>query len=372
MHKLAHLTSVHPRTDTRIFNKMNRSLAAAGYDISLVVADGLADEDKDGVTIYGVPKAAGRLSRILNSPQAVFSKAVELDADICHLHDPELIPIGLKLKRLGKKVIFDSHEDVPKQMLSKPYLTPLLLRMIAGASAVYEKYACSKLDGIIAATPFIRDKFLKINPNTVDINNFPLLGELDAEAPWSDKQCEVCYVGGIADIRGIKEIVAACTLLHSPARINLVGAFSESATETEVKASVGWSRVNEHGFLGREGVRNILSRSVAGLVTFHPLPNHIDAQPNKMFEYMSAGIPVIASKFPLWREIIEGNNCGICVDPLDSHAIAEVIDYLVTHPEEARRMGENGRAAVLEKYNWGIEEKKMLDFYVDILSDSHL
>lgn len=366
--KITHLTSVHPRTDTRIYIKMCRSLAVAGYDVSLVVADGLPDEQKDGVTIYGIPKAPGRLARILNSPQAVFSKAVELDADVYHLHDPELIPIGLKLKRLGKKVIFDSHEDVPKQMLSKPYLTPFLLKVIAGSLTVYERYACSKFDGIIAATPFIRDKFLKINPNTIDINNYPLLGELDAEVSWGEKQCEVCYVGGIAEIRGIKEIVAACTLLHSPARLNLVGAFSESATETEVKTSEGWSRVNNYGFLGREGVRNILSRSVAGLVTFHPLPNHIDAQPNKMFEYMSAGIPVIASNFLLWREIIEGDGCGLCVDPLDSHAIAEAIDYLVTHPEEAHGMGEKGRSAVLEKYNWGIEERKLLKFYTQLLS----
>jgi len=331
----------------------------------------LPDEVRDGVKIYGLEKAAGRLKRILQSPAQVFKKAVELDADLYHLHDPELIPIGLKLKRLGKKVVFDSHEDVPKQMLSKPYLTPFLLKVIAGTLTVYEHYACSKFDGIIAATPFIRDKFLKINPNTIDINNFPLLGELDAEVSWGEKQCEVCYVGGIAEIRGIKEVIAACSLLRSSARLNLVGAFSEAATETEVKASVGWSRVNEYGFLGREGVRNILSRSIAGLVTFHPLPNHVDAQPNKMFEYMSAGIPVIASSFPLWREIIEGNDCGLCVDPLDPKAIAMAIDYLVAHPDEARRMGENGRQAVLTKYNWGVEEKKLLNFYERILVGAH-
>jgi glycosyltransferase involved in cell wall biosynthesis len=122
------------------------------------------------------------------------------------------------------------------------------------------------------------------------------------------------------------------------------------------------------GFLDREGVRDVLHRAVAGLVTFLPLPNHIDAQPNKMFEYMSAGVPVIASHFPLWREIVEGNRCGICVDPLQPAAIAEAIDFLIANPLEAERMGRSGQKAVQERYNWAIEEQKLLAFYGALLT----
>ena len=132
---------------------------------------------------------------------------------------------------------------------------------------------------------------------------------------------------------------------------------------------MGWQNVNEYGFLDRLGVRNILARSAAGVVTFYPLPNHVDAQPNKMFEYMSAGIPVIASHFPLWREIIEDNQCGLLVDPLNPEAIANAIDYLINNPQEARSMGQNGRRAVEEKYNWTIEQQKLLEFYQRILSE---
>ena len=120
--------------------------------------------------------------------------------------------------------------------------------------------------------------------------------------------------------------------------------------EREVKARPGWGRVNELGYVNRQGVRETLGRSVAGLVTLHPIVNYLDALPVKMFEYMAAGIPVIASNFPLWRGIIEGNECGLCVDPLDSGAIAEAIDYLVNHPEEACRMGGNGRMAISTRY----------------------
>ena len=152
-------------------------------------------------------------------------------------------------------------------------------------------------------------------------------------------------------------------LTTTNARLQLGGKFSETTVEQTAKAYSGWTKVDVLGFLDREGVKTILARSVAGLVTFLPLPNHIDAQPNKMFEYMSAGIPVIASNFPLWRDIIEGNDCGLCVDPLNSAAIAEAIDFLINNPERAQAMGENGFKAVQQIYNWTIEEMKLLDFY---------
>jgi glycosyltransferase involved in cell wall biosynthesis len=183
---------------------------------------------------------------------------------------------------------------------------------------------------------------------------------------WSTKNNQVCYVGGIATIRGIKEIVKATEFVGRGARLLLGGKFSEFGVEREVKKYSGWANVDEFGWLDRAGVSEVLGRSVAGLVTFHPLPNHIDAQPNKMFEYMSAGIPVIASNFPLWREIIEGNDCGLCVDPLDPKAIAAAIDFMINNPERAKQMGENGQNAVQERYNWSIEEAKLLDFYQNL------
>ena len=152
-HKIAHLTSVHTRYDTRIFLKECTSLAAHGYLTSLIVADGQGDEQKNNVNIYDVGASKNRLDRISRAPLRVLKKAIELDADIYHLHDPELIPIGLKLKKLEKTVIFDSHEDVPNQILSKYYLNPFIRRPISELIRRYEIFACSKLDAVIAANP---------------------------------------------------------------------------------------------------------------------------------------------------------------------------------------------------------------------------
>jgi glycosyltransferase involved in cell wall biosynthesis len=127
--------------------------------------------------------------------------------------------------------------------------------------------------------------------------------------------------------------------------------------------------VNPTGFLDRTGVESVFARSMAGLVTLQPVKNYIDALPVKMFEYMSAGIPVIASNFPLWREIISKNDCGLLVNPLDAGAIAKAIDYMVLNPKEAERMGRNGRKAVETHYNWNQEEKNLLNFYEKILQN---
>ena len=228
---IAQLTSVHPRYDTRIFHKMCCSLANRGYVVHQVVADGKGDETCNGVRIIDVGASKSRIDRIRKAPGRILAKAVALNADLYHLHDPELIPIGLKLKRLGHRVIFDSHEDVPKQMLGKPYLNKPTLWAIAKTFSAYEAWACAKLDGVIAATPFIRDKFLEINLNTIDINNFPMLDELTSPSSWLQKQPVVCYVGGIGKIRGIVEITQAMELVKSEARLQLAGQFGERDSE---------------------------------------------------------------------------------------------------------------------------------------------
>lgn len=365
---VVHLTSVHPRSDTRIFLKECRSLARAGYSVALVVADGKGNASTEGVEIFDVGVPSGRLDRMRHSTRRVLAKALELDATVYHLHDPELLPVGLKLKAHGKRVVFDAHEDVPKQLLGKPYLGPISRRLVSWSFAAYERWVCRRLDGIITATPFIREKYLRIHANVLDVNNFPMRDELaPSTIDWSRKRAQIAYVGGIARIRGILEAVQAMEMVHRPqARLSLGGRCSEASFKKELESQSGWGFVDDLGFLDRDQIRALLSESVAGLVTLHPVINYLDALPVKMFEYMSAGIPVIASDFPLWREIVEGNRCGICVDPLDPRAIAQAMDRLLNDPEGAEQMGRNGQKAVQERYNWDIEEKKLLAFYAEL------
>lgn len=367
MSNVVHLTSVHDRYDTRIFLKMCRSLAAAGHSVTLVVADGRGDETRDDVRILDVGKPSGRRDRMTRTTRQVLARAVGLSADIYHLHDPELLFAGLALKRRGRRVVFDAHEDLPAQVMSKAYLHPAVRKAISRSVAVLEHFTCRRLDAVVAATPVIAEKFARMGATTVNVNNYPLLGELDALAPWDRKRREVCYVGGMFATRGIRELVAAMDITQSGARLLLAGRF-EPGLRDELVKTPGWANVEELGYLDRGQVRDVLSRSVAGLVTLHPTPAYHDSLPVKMFEYMSAGLPVIASDFPLWREIVEGNNCGVCVDPKGVREIAAAIDHLVSHEDLAQSMGKNGSRAVHERYNWSIEEKKLLALYDQLLA----
>lgn len=367
--KITHLTSAHPRYDTRIFVKMCSSLAKNNeYKVSLVVADGKGFENKNCVDIIDVgAKSSGRLSRMTNTVKKVYEKAKELHSDIYHLHDPELIPIGLKLKKNGYKVIFDAHEDLPKQILGKHYLHLFVKKIASKAVSFYEKYSCKKFDSIITATPYIREKFLQINKNSVDINNFPILEELLLDTPYDSKKDTICYIGVLGEIRGIKEIVKAMEYTENIS-LTLAGKFFDSKIEEEVKGYKGWEKVDFKGFVDRDEIREILSDSKLGLVTLHPIINYIDALPVKMFEYMAAGIPVVSSDIELWKEIVETNKCGICIDPLNPQEIAEAIEYIISNPKIAKEMGENGKKAVIEQYNWSIEEEKLFTLYQKVLS----
>lgn len=362
---ICHLTSVHPWQDTRIFLKECESLSK-NYTVYLV-APNAPNEIKNSVNLRGVTKLKGsRILRFTKTVYDVYRAALKVNAQIYHFHDPELIPVGLLLKLQGKKVIYDVHEDVPRQTLGKDYIPHLIRFTISWVIEKLENFAAPKFDAIVTATPFIRQRFLKLNPLTIDINNYPILTELvTPESSSPEKEKSVCYVGGICQIRGILEMVQAIGMTN--ATLLLGGTFSNAGEKAKAESLTGWQNVRSLGQLNRQEVADVLSRSVAGLVVLHPTTNYLDSLPVKMFEYMSAGIPVIASNFPLWREIIEGNNCGICVDPLNPQEISEAIQYLINHPQAAAEMGKNGREAVETKYNWEQEAQKLLSLYQELL-----
>lgn len=369
--KVVHLTSVHPRYDTRVFIRMCQSLASSGYDVYLVVADGKGNERIKGVSIIDVGrKEQKRLMRMTKTVKKVFEKAMEIDGDVYHLHDAELLTIALKLKKLKKKVIFDSHEDLPKQLLSKPYIGKIFRIVLSVIIDLYQRFVIKRIDGAIAAPPLVEKRFLKINPNSKQINNFPITNELSNSTNWNTKKNEIAYVGNISEIRGIIKIFSALSFT-SNVRFNLVGNFNNKILEKNIKNHKNWSKTNYFGFLNREKVREILSRSKVGIVTFLPEPDHINSQPNKLFEYMSAGIPVVASKFTLWQEIVENNSCGICVNPLDSKEIGDAIQYLLDNPIESEKMGKNGLNSIKKKYNWESEFGNLLSFYHNIIDKNH-
>lgn len=364
------LTTVHPLFDTRIFHKQAKTLAGAGYEV-ILVAQHEGDVEVEGIRIRGLRRPQNRLERMLGLTWRAFRSARRERADVYHFHDPELLLAGLLLKLTTRaKVIYDVHEDVPEQVLTKHWIPRVLRRPAAAAVGLGEKLLAWGMDAVVVATEGIAERFVRLAP--LVIRNYPLLSMLSCPASkeWARSPRRLIYVGGISWRRGAFEMVRALGYVarSSEVELTLVGKFEHADLEGQLAALSGWQHVRTTGWLYPEDVYQRLREGDIGLVCLHPVPRYMVALPVKLFEYMAAGLPVIASDFPLWKEIVEGNQCGLCANPLDPQAIATAVEYLIAHPDEARRMGENGRQAVEEKYNWERESEKLLALYDKLLS----
>jgi glycosyltransferase involved in cell wall biosynthesis len=367
--RVVHLTSVHPQPDTRILVKQCRTLAAAGYEVTLV-APVARDEVADGVAIRAVRPARGRVDRVTRTIADVYRTARSLDADLYHFHDPELLGVGVRLHRLGKRVVYDVHEDVPSDILSKDWIAPALRSSISKAFDRLERAGASRLDAVVTVSPDTTERFAGTGVRAITVHNYPILAAPEIpDAPWSERERTVCYVGALTAIRGTLEMIDAAEL--AGVKLLLAGTFGGRGHRDDAMARSGWRCVEELGQMTQSQLPAVFARARAGLVLVHPEPNHMEmhTRSTKLFEYMAAGLPVIASDFPQWRAFVHEHGCGVCVDPLDRAAIAAAIRRFVDDPDESERMGVRGREAVRRVYNWEPEARKLLDLYANLLGE---
>lgn len=358
--RVVHLTSSHPPEDVRIFLKECRSLAKRGFDVHLV-APGSGVRQRDGVTIHGfdLPEGA-RPVRILRRLWHTWRTARRLHPALCQFHEPELVPVALLLKLGGARIVYDVHEDHLSTVI---YSARRSGGRLAGFRLL-ENVARRTCDGFVAATPAIAESFPA--KRTISLLNYPLLDEfVPAEA---DRRGDaVVYIGSITRPRGLHEMVEAIGRVQHPhARLVLIGNFENTELQREAVTLPGWKRVEFLGRLGRAELGKQLALSRLGLVILHPERNYVVSYPTKLFEYMAAGLAVIASDFPFFRELLEPIGCAVFVDPHDPAALAAAIDDLLADVERTEEMGRRGAAAVAKRLNWGAEARKLVDLYASM------
>lgn len=289
--------------------------------------------------------------------------ALEEDADIYHFHDPELIPVGLALKARGKRVVYDVHESVSKQIRTKGWIPSPLRGTISNLYRGLERASSFCLDAIVAATPSIANEFP--SHKTAVVQNFVRADEFASidNSDYFERARRVTYVGGLTEQRGVIQMIDAMDRTRQDTRLLLGGTFFSKKTENRVRARPGFERVDYLGWMDRQQVRDAYAMSRVGLLFMQPVPNYLDAYPVKIFEYMCAGLPVVVSNFPFFEQFIKDNGAGLMVDPQNPVEIASTIDWLLDHPEEARAMGAKGRKAALARYSWENEAETLLNLY---------
>ncbi len=359
--KVCHITSVHNANDIRILSKECSSLAHNGYEVYLV-QEGNSFE-KLGVHCVGFgEKEKNRFKRIFFTSKKAYQEAIKVDADIYHLHDPELLLFALKLKKKKKKVIFDSHENYTGCIQEKTYLNKPIATLISKIYGMFERYICHRIDGVIVVSDDLKKYFEKINQNTVTVSNFPFFKNSTSPQFISN---DFVFAGNVARQWNLDCFVRA--LWDIPDAKFLVLGEADDSFVKEIRALPCGEQVEFKGKVSHDEVQQIMSRCIGGIALLSPGLNTNGKKGTmgntKIFEQMMVGLPVICTDFEYWKEFIEGFKCGFCVDPYDELMINGAIKKIIEDKEEAKQMGLRGKKLIEEKYNWRNEEFKLLEFY---------
>ncbi|MGY1877618.1 MULTISPECIES: glycosyltransferase [Pseudomonas] len=365
MFKVTHLTSVHNRSDIRIFHKECISLKSAGYDVSLIVADGLGFATVHGVEIHDVGAPAGRVGRMLKSTNLIYQKAVALDSDLYHFHDPELIPVGVRLKKLGKKVIYDIHEDVPTQLLHKKYIYKPLRPILSALFKTYQRFACSRFDALIVPQPTMVVNYEKI-AGTVLIENFSFVN-LDQPVKLNLDNICIFHGGAITVDRGLFNMLSLAEQLRKDDKFYLAGKI-EPGLLAQAEQHPGWEKITYLGVIPVEEVSKYYSISNLGVILYNNVDQYNLSYAIKLFEYMSFGMPVLMPDFGEWVGFNQENNCGLNVEVDNQQSVVKALDFIRDNASVHLDMGQNGYVAVREKYNWAVAEDKLISLYKELLS----
>ena len=376
--KVCHLASKHKMNDMRIFEKECKSLAKAGFEVTLI---GFGETPKTEVIdsvrcIILFCPIKNNLELLRKRNKMSLETALQVDADIYHLHEPELLPVGMKLKRTGKTIIFDSHEYYGWQLRDnihkiKIINTPaFLMKWIGKLYMLYEKWVCMKLDAVVqVCTMNGTDYFANRCRKTLFIRNLPSLSDYTRKTPVDfGKSLAIALIGGITKERGITQLVKATH--QAGGKLLLAGAFSPKSYEDELKAMPEYACVDYKGFLDKHGMVALLEQANIGASTLLNVGQYaqIDTFPTKVYDYMSMELPVVISNTEFAQKMNDKYHFGVCVDPNNPDKIAKAFLWMQAHPIEAIAMGKNGRKAIENEFNWEKESEKLIGFYKDLLS----
>jgi len=375
---IVHATSVHVFTDNRIFFKMCRSAVARNHDVHLL-AQSCHDRDEeaeiDGVHVHLFARPKNRSHRVLLLGWRLFRHARMRPAHVYHIHDPELIPFFLILSFQGRRVIFDMHENL-RVAASRAWI-PRALRPLAGKLFNLMIDVSLRRFPVIFAETSYKSSFPSIK-ESVDILNYPDLRDFPRDPLAMPKETAIGYMGRLSEGRGILKILTALRILKDRGegvRFDCIGNTALGSEQKKIDEKIESLGIGDLcRFLGyktpQEGYK-VLGSCMVGIAVLEPHENYVESYPTKLFEYMALGLPVVASNFPLYQRIVEGEACGLCVDPSRPEELADAVLFLVKNRTAAAEMGLRGMAAVRERYSWKHEFEKLDRFYSKQITGIH-
>jgi glycosyltransferase involved in cell wall biosynthesis len=369
--KICHISTVHSVQDDRIFYKECISLKGEGYEVFLVIP---TENDKlvDGVQIKSIPFPKGRFSRLFSSQWKALRTALKTKSSIYHFHDPELMFLGVILKVLGNKVVYDVHEDLPKQILYKPWISSEFIRKVLSKLIfVFEQLSCLFFDGIISVTDDIAHKYKA--SKTIILRNLPIKSIAQKvvvnEGRRGSDQIVFIYAGGLTRIRGIKEICQAMEPHQEQAKLWLLGSWESDEYKNECINSDNIDYINYLGFKTMPEVYQHIQMADVGIAMLYPIKNYVTSLPVKAFEYMALQKPLLMSDFDYWKEVFDGS--AVFADAHSVEDISDKIRELIVDEKLREKLGDYGFQRIQEELNWEKESEKMFSLYNRILGNEN-
>lgn len=369
MKNIIHLTSVHNRDDNRIFYKQCIDLASDGYNVTLAVADGRGHALSEHVSIvdFRCLPWNNRIVRLLFSSPILVLRALRLRGDLYHIHDPEVAFYFILFSPFfsSKKFLFDMHENLSEQVKAKAWVPWILQPVLSACIKYYERIVYRSVPIVFAEHSYLKS-FPKVKTHET-VLNFPksVWGrELDDHAKGENTPT-IGYVGRIGQDRGICELLSAVRAINDTGRrlrLCLLGHIPK-----EIEANPDFQHLQHNAFLDAPGfVNNLEAANIVrtwdiGFCVLKELPNFIESYPTKMFEYFAAGVPVISSDFPLYADLMEEMEGGICIRPDSSDLLIEAITKILNNPILYRPNFDE------EKYGWAGQLSKLKTFYEKLL-----
>jgi glycosyltransferase involved in cell wall biosynthesis len=371
---VCHLSPIESRRDDRAFSRQSRPLVA--YGVHPTILGPHSDYGQvQGVEFISISKSRSRAVRILSASR-ILRSALQQNADLYHVHSPELIPAALLLKFVfGKKVVYDTREDFPSMMLTKAYL-PVSLRPLASRFvAIVERLAARSVDAFITAdSGTLRPHAKAGKSRKLVFYNFPNLQYFPEPAPVN-KSFDLVYRGGLSERAGTFVLLNSLRLLKDrgiPARLLMFGYTDNQQTEQTIRKALCALGIEElvtlRGVIPHEDMAATLSQARIAVCPLQKIPKFLNNIPVKVFESWACGLPVIATDLPPIRPFFGKRPYGVLVKPGDAEELANAISQMLSSPRLLAEYGRQARGAVLERYNLSFEIRKLLSLYKEVLS----
>jgi glycosyltransferase involved in cell wall biosynthesis len=366
--KICHISTVHDPFDTRIFHKECVSMTQAGFEVNLVITHDKS-ETINGVNIVPLKKSRGRIHRIFIKTTVAFFKALKTKSKIFHLHDPELILVGLGLRLFGKKVVYDMHELVYHQINDKKWIGNRAIRKTVGyIYKLFESIGVRCFNKVVLAEDGYKSYFEKYYSKRLNkiifIRNYPRFELIKAakKPKVKSEKTILLYAGGLTKIRGIKEVCDAVKGIDKPVEIQLFGKWENE--EYRRLCLEGNDKVTDFGLVPLTEVYEYMHQCDIGLSTLYFVENYMTSLPVKSFEYMICSLPMIMSEFPYWKDVYV--DCALFVNPESVEDISKKIKWAIEHPNEMAEYGVNGFKRANELYNWELEAERLKQCYAQL------